>query len=276
MLALGYNTNGFAHHALDDALDVIAGLGYSGVGLTLDVHHLNPLRATPAEVAAVARRLGTLGLRCAVETGARYILDPRRKHEPSLVSADPEGRARRLDLLLRSVDIAADLGAEAIALFSGRRDPAQGDEGEAWRRLEWGVSRVLDRAVARGVRVGFEPEPGHMVDTLEKYERLEDALGLDLGLTLDLGHVPCAETFSIVEAVSRYAGRAVNVHIEDIRDRAHEHLPFGEGDIDFSPVLDALETQGYRGLVTVELSRHSHDAPEQARRAFEFLTRVRA
>jgi sugar phosphate isomerase/epimerase len=44
-LLLGYNTNGFAHHSLRDALDLIAEVGYRSVGLTLDVHHAPPGRA---------------------------------------------------------------------------------------------------------------------------------------------------------------------------------------------------------------------------------------
>jgi sugar phosphate isomerase/epimerase len=47
---------------------------------------------------------------------------------------------------------------------------------------------------------------------------------------------------------------------------------FGEGEIDFPPVLAALAESGYARLVQVELSRHSHMAPQAARQAFEFLT----
>jgi sugar phosphate isomerase/epimerase len=61
------------------------------------------------------------------------------------------------------------------------------------------------------------------------------------------------------------------VHIEDMRAGVHEHLMFGEGEIDFPPVLRALAEVGYAGGIHVELSRHSHMAPTAARQAFAFL-----
>jgi L-ribulose-5-phosphate 3-epimerase len=62
-----------------------------------------------------------------------------------------------------------------------------------------------------------------------------------------------------------------NVHIEDMRTGVHDHLMFGEGEIDFPPVFSALRQAGYTGGLHVELSRHSHDAVETARRALAFL-----
>jgi sugar phosphate isomerase/epimerase len=40
----------------------------------------------------------------------------------------------------------------------------------------------------------------------------------------------------------------------------HEHLMFGEGELDLPAALAALEEIGYDGLVAVELSRHAHRA----------------
>jgi L-ribulose-5-phosphate 3-epimerase len=48
-------------------------------------------------------------------------------------------------------------------------------------------------------------------------------------------------------------------------------LMFGDGEIDFRPVIAALAKIGYAGMVGVELSRHSHDGPDAARRAYDFL-----
>src|SRR5690606_33817016 len=70
-MRLGYNTIGFAHHRLADALEVIDETGYRGVALSPDVHHLAPFDSSPAAVAAVRRQLERLDLAPVVETGAR-------------------------------------------------------------------------------------------------------------------------------------------------------------------------------------------------------------
>jgi sugar phosphate isomerase/epimerase len=46
---------------------------------------------------------------------------------------------------------------------------------------------------------------------------------------------------------------------------------FGEGTIDFPPIMQALCDSGYRGGVHVELSRHSHMAAETVHTAYAFL-----
>ena len=46
---------------------------------------------------------------------------------------------------------------------------------------------------------------------------------------------------------------------------------FGEGQMHFPPIIEALAKAGYRGGLHVELSRHSHEGPTAAKKAFEFL-----
>jgi sugar phosphate isomerase/epimerase len=272
-LRFGYGTNGLADHRLDDALVWLAELGYDGVALTLDHHHLDPYAPDlPTRVAALSNRLAELGLAVVIETGARFLLDPRRKHAPTLLDDE---RGPRLDLLGRAVRVAADLSAEAVSFWSGAK-PSALDPATAWGRLAEGCARVLDLAERHGVTVGFEPEPGMLVDTLDAYDRLVAALGGDprLGLTLDLGHCRCLESAPVPDCVRRARPRLVNVQIEDMRRGVHEHLDFGDGEIDFPPVLSTLREVGYRGLVSVELPRHSHTAHTVVPRALEFLRRA--
>ncbi len=266
-LRFGYGTNGFANHRLADALAVIADLGYQGVALTLDHDHVDPFAPDAArQVARAADLLREHDLAVVIETGARYLLDPWHKHAPTLLHDD---NSRRIEFLRRAADIGADLGAEAVSCWAGVR-PAGVDPDTAWKRLVDGVARVLGRAA---VPIGFEPEPGMLVADIAGWRRLRADLGEPdgFGITLDIGHCRCLEEQSVPDCVAAVAEHLVNVQIDDMRRGVHEHLEFGTGEIDFPPVMRALTAAGYRGLVAVELPRHSHAAPDVARRSLEFL-----
>jgi L-ribulose-5-phosphate 3-epimerase len=269
-LRYGYVTNGLVGHRLEDAVRLLAEDGYDGVALTLDHVHFDPDAPLMSSRAASLRSLlEELGLDCVVETGARFALDPRRKHFPTLLS---EGRAKRVRMLTRAIDVAAELGAPVVSLWSGAA-PSNSTPTMAWERLLDGVERVLAHAERRGVRLGFEPEPGMFVERLDDFEALDRRLGHPpaLGLTLDIGHCVCLEPESVPECVRRAAPRLVHVHIEDMRRGVHEHLMFGDGELDLAVALGALQEIDYGGLVAVELSRHAHAAHETVPRAIALL-----
>ncbi|MFI5939099.1 sugar phosphate isomerase/epimerase family protein [Streptomyces uncialis] len=275
-LRFAYGTNGLTDLRLTDALTLLADLGYDGVGLTLDHMHLDPCAPDLAErTRTVARQLDRLGLTVTVETGARYVLDPRHKHGPTLLDPDPDRRALRTGLLTTAVRVAAELGAHAVHCFSG---PAPGgvDEDQAWDRLAATLEPVVAAATAAGVPLAVEPEPGHLLDTLDGFHRLRTALGSPeaLGLTLDIGHCLVTETAPPADCVRAAGPWLRHVQIEDMRRGVHDHLPFGEGELYVPPVLDALAATGYQGLTCVELPRHSHAGPRLAATSLEFLRSV--
>jgi sugar phosphate isomerase/epimerase len=272
MLRYGYNTNGFAHHRLGHALRILAELGYGSVALTLDVHALNPFDANfDLQFAAADSLLRELNLRCVIETGARFALDPWRKHQPTLVSADEGGRTVRLGYLKAAVAVAQHLRADAVSFWSGTPDEDAPDE-VLMDRLTAGCRDLCEYAEPRGVRLAFEPEPGMFIDTMTRYAELRRRVDHPaFGLTLDVGHLHCLGEVPIEEQIHAWKHLLWNVHIEDMRHGVHDHLMFGEGEIDFPPVLKALRDVGYQGGVHVELSRHSHDAVETARKALAFL-----
>jgi L-ribulose-5-phosphate 3-epimerase len=324
---LGYNTNGLAHHDLFDAVELLAEIGYRGVAITIDHNALPPcaaagltsnagqvvpgatagLASSVGQVARLRRLLDKLRLRSVIETGTRFLLDPRHKHEPTLLSED---RRRRIDFYRYAIDCAAELGSDCVSLWSGtlaaplecgdlsphsaeppeipRAVAARGKSGDesphskkpmasltmppAIDRLIDGLREVLDYAAAKDVSIGFEPEPGMLIDTMRAFDELLTRIDApNLRLTLDIGHLHCQGETPIANVIRRWAPRLANVHIEDMRAGRHEHLMFGEGEIDFPPVLQALREVGYADGVYVELSRHSHEGPAAAKKAFEFL-----
>jgi sugar phosphate isomerase/epimerase len=268
----GYNTNGFAHHRLEDALRILADLGYRSVALTLDHHALNPYQVWINRLANdLAQDLAGFRLRVVVETGARFLLDPWHKHQPTLLSQAPEDRERRLDFLRRAIDLGAQLGADAVSFWSGTPLTPEPDE-VLMERLVAGCRELSLLAAERGVRLAFEPEPGMFIDTMSRFADLHTRVAHPaFGLTLDIGHLYCLGELPVVEHLRRWRDWLWNVHIEDMRQGVHDHLMFGDGEIDFGEVIAGLVEIGYRGGVHVELSRHSHDAVETARRSLAFL-----
>ncbi len=270
VLRFGYNTNGTASHRLEDALTIMAETGYRGVALTLDYNHLDPFAPDWEQQARRLRqRLDGLGFGSVVETGARFLLDPRDKHEPTLISQDPAGRARRIAFLHRAIDIAAVLGSEAVSFWSGVPRPDL-DRREAWDWLKGGAEHVLGYAGRRNMVAALEPGPGMLVERIDHFLDLtRDLPGLKLAL--DVGHLLVTGERDPATAVRELAPHLGTVSIEDMRRGEHVHLPFGQGDLDTPGVLDALEAIDYRGLVCVELSRDSHHADLMMPQAYSYL-----
>lgn len=286
MFRFAYNTNGLAHHRLHEAFDLLAELGYRGVALTPDVGELDPLRPDPATVRRLADRARELDLALVVETGARFVLDPRRKHRPSLLEDRAAERGRRIDFYRASIDLAHDLGAPIVSIWSGASPSnvvgdARTSSHEAsealWERLCSSLLPVLDHARAVGVRIAFEPEPGMFVERpsgyLEIVRRL-GARGSELGLTLDVGHLLVTNDVPVGTMIQALATHLVHVHLDDIRGHRHEHLMFGQGDLDLVGVLAALKSIEFQGLAAVELSRDSHRGAEAAAEALRHLRRA--
>jgi sugar phosphate isomerase/epimerase len=286
-MLLGYNTNGLAHHDLFDAVALLADIGYRSVAITIDHLALPPLAGFYRQkVERLRRLLEKRQMRSVIETGARFLLDPRLKHEPTLVSRERSGRQRRLDFYKYAVDTAAALGSDCVSLWSGslpqhvqrgasRSLPKNVERDEAMQWLVDGLRQTVEYAAGRHATIGFEPEPGMLIDSMARWEDLLAQPGLeDLCLTLDVGHLHCQGEGPIDQVIHHWAPRLVNVHIEDMRAGVHEHLMFGDGEIDFPAVLRGLSAVGYVGGVHVELSRHSHEGPTAAKRAYDFLQGV--
>lgn len=282
MFRIGYNTNGLGSHRLPEALALISDLGYEAVAITPDVGALDPFHPRPGEVSSIRSQVEDLGLAVAIETGARFLLDPRRKHRPSLLEDEAGARSRRVDFYRRSLDLAAELGAGVVSLWAGSGpEGAQGTldqepEHPLGDRLVEGLVEVLAHARGTGVRVAFEPEPGMFVERPVGFTTLLDRGGaaLDaLGLTLDVGHCVVTGDEPVSAVVDRFSSRLAHVHLADCPRGRHEHVALGMGDLDLADALAGLSRAGFSGMAAVELSRDGHRGVDAAREAIEAIRR---
>ncbi|MCS7016310.1 MAG: sugar phosphate isomerase/epimerase [Gemmatales bacterium] len=271
-MLLGYNTNGLNQLPLEDALVALADLGYASVALTLDYGSLDPFCRDTWRLQAprIARLLQRLGLRCVLETGSRFLLDPRGKHQPTLLHPQAGQRERRWEFLIRALELARLLRADVVSFWSGAPESNE-DEEVLWSRLITACQALSERAAQLGIRLGFEPEPGMFIDSMARFARLYQAINHSaFGLTLDIGHLVCLRE-PVEGTIRQWHPILWNVHLEDTRPGIHEHLPFGQGEVPVPCVLRCLAEIGYRGGVHVELSRHASDGLAMARQARDYL-----
>ena len=104
-----------------------------------------------------------------------------------------------------------------------------------------------------------------MVSTVDDYAALARAVP-DVKLALDLGHVLVTGEREPEAAVLEFGDRLATVHLEDMRRGRHEHLAFGDGDMDVGAALGALRSVGFdgprlRGTQPRQLPRRHDDRP---------------
>lgn len=271
---IGYISNGFQNHDIFDMIKIITKLGFNGLGLTLDVCHYNPFKDSERLLKRIKRNLKGNNIDTVIETGARFLLNPWEKHEPTLVSNEETDRTKRIDFLKKAVDVAEFLEANVVTIFSGKiYENVRKEEAFGW--LTNGVSEITEYAKMKNIKIGFEPEPLMLIETLEQYYLLRKEINYDnFGLTLDIGHVQCSEDQSIHDCIISHQNEIFNIHLTDIKNKKHIHLPLGEGDINFLDVFKALKEIKYANIVNLELSRNSHNAPSVANQSMIFIKEI--
>ncbi len=225
--------------------------------------------------ASVWRQLDRLGLavsniNCNCTFGYWRHAPPEPYFEPSLISPDPQHRADRTKLILRTLDFGKAVGARNVSITSGRCLGGMPPD-KAARQFAESIKPVLDKADAVGVNVGIECEPGLFLEYIAELREWIDRLGHPrFGANLDIGHsVVIGE--DIGEAVRTLAGSIWNLHVEDLPGRKHYHMIPGEGTFDWPALKTALTEIGYDRFLTVELYTHTERPQEAAERSHQFL-----
>jgi sugar phosphate isomerase/epimerase len=147
---------------------------------------------------------------------------------------------------------AADLGARLLVVHPSRF----GMEDETPMDVP-AVRRLCAQARDLGVTLALENVPSG----LPTLQHALDAVGRDpeatgLGICLDTGHAnlsATADAIPPVRFVEALRDVIVQVHVHDNNGRDDQHLPPGDGTLDWPPLLEALRTLPARALFCMEL-----------------------
>ena len=222
-------------------------LGYQGmdIGIFGEVTHVkvSDLQHWRQKAARIKRNLGAIGLRCA-DVSLMPSADPSRL-TPSHPDPDEQNEAIRLFEL--AALMARNLKAPGVTIC-----PGVIHEGDSYRqallRASGSIRARAEIASFHGLELSVEPHRGSLIDTAEKVWDLLDAVD-GLSLTLDVSMMFfCGMT---VEEIAAFAPRTRHVQFRPgRRDKVQVRLKHNE--IDFAPILQALDRASYRGWLGTE------------------------
>lgn len=175
----------------------------------------------------------------------------------NLSSPIPSLAAASLGEVVRAVDLARDLGAYLVVLHPGHVDsdylPLDGERDLALRRFTWALGVVLARAGDLPVALENKQRSRgwDMVHTPQEHRRFLDEFPT-LRACLDVGHLHTVGG-DVQAYVETLGARLAHVHLHDNGGERDDHLPLGQGGVNWRRAVTALDAAGYPGLVVLEL-----------------------
>ena len=206
----------------------------------------------PELIAELRAESGRTGVALPVVSGIYNMAHP-----------DEQVRADGLARLRKVIAAAPELGATAITICTGTRDPENmwrwhddNDSDLAWSDLVEGLEVALDDAERHQVMLAIEPEPGNLVNGIERARRLLDQLPSQaLGVTLDGANIvmcePDLEPREVLDrAFAAFGDRIVVVHAKDC-DSAGHPVPAGRGIVPWDHLAMLLRATPFDGPLII-------------------------
>ena len=245
---IGLSTGCFYRTPLVDCLETIRGSGFSMIEVVFSPPHLD--YRNPQAVQEAAGRIDALGLEA-------YSFHAPFADDIDISSLEPACREHALAEILRAVEAAASLGVHYFVIHPG---PENGDipsREERLLRIE-NVCSVLERVAARcgevGIQCVLENKLPHLMfgQSADLLWILTCLKGNRVGACLDTGHAHLAgELYPLVYKMAPYLRL---LHVHDNKGHGDDHLPPGDGRIDWTALLKELAAVNFTGAFILELA----------------------
>jgi sugar phosphate isomerase/epimerase len=251
--SIGLSTGCFWQTSIFDCLEPIRNSGFDRLEICSYPAHLD--YHDKEAVKRAGERMQGLGLEA-------YSFHAPFSEAIDITSPDQSTRDFAMAELIDAAEAAALLGVRYFVLHPGP-EKAILPETERFYRLQNAVD-VLNRFYHHCRRLGIGLVLENMLPHLFA-GRTRDlmwilgALDVDeVGICLDTGHAYLAEDLLLV--VHKLSGHLWMVHASDNRRQRDDHLPPGEGEIDWAALMAHLTKLHFNGTMILEIAGHTDQA----------------
>ena len=170
----------------------------------------------------------------------------------------------------KAAKIAAELGAEHLVVGGGAKR-SSGNTSSDYILLGQGLDKVVEIAEKYGLIPSFHPHLGTCVESTEQVE--ETLKHTKINLCPDTAHLAAGGSDNSI-LIQTYADRIKYIHLKDYTVDPFGFVPLGDGQLNFVPIIQALQTIGYDGWITVETDGYAGDPKVSAERSKQYLEKL--
>ena len=242
---IGLSTGACIHRAVLTVLAPIRDSGVSAVEISTPPRHFDPLR--PEAVSELDGALRALDL-AAVAIHAPFggLLD--------LADPNPHHRTAAIGGILTAASAIKRLGGHIVVVHPSDLERARHHDAES--RLSDCVHslRTLGESCRQeGVTLAIESPLPHLIGGRpDEFRWLLSRVDAATGVCLDTGHTTLGGYWH--EFLNVSDGRVVHVHAHDNHGHGDDHLPPGDGRLDWPEILRSLSAADFDGWLMLELA----------------------
>ena len=182
----------------------------------------------------------------------------------NIASLQSQSRRNSIDQVKSSIDLASDIGAEAVVVHPGLITfLGRNFEDEVYSLADSAIKEIGEYGREVGVLTTIENMPNFESMIYQDMYRLNDLLvSLDMSMTLDIGHANHVG----YRADEMYFDSIKHIHAHDNLGDDDSHLPFGEGSIDLKGIITNFEKKNYDGIYIIEVNDY-----DSIKKSYEYL-----
>ncbi|MDQ6676399.1 MAG: sugar phosphate isomerase/epimerase, partial [Acidobacteriota bacterium] len=106
-------------------------------------------------------------------------------------------------------------------------------------------------------------------NTPESFAKALEGRSKYIMINLDIGHFTAAG-FDPVDYLEKHHDRIITLHIKDRKKNQGDNVPFGEGDTQIKPVLQALKKNRWQIPANIEYEYNGGDPVQEVRKCYEY------
>lgn len=242
--SIGTSTGCCVEQSILDVLPAIHDAGIHGAELGTPPKHFDPWQ--PMQVTAVHERLTEFGI-LPVSMHAPFggLLD--------LSDPNPHHRRATIGGILTAASVLKQLGGSMIVVHTTDVPRSHGDVQRRLANCVASLSELANACQQIGVTVAVESPLPHLIGGHpDKFEWILRHIDATVGVCLDTAHTTLGHHWDRLLALA--ADRLVHIHANDHRGQFGDHLPPGDGIIDWRKIVADLRRVEYRGWIILELN----------------------